>query len=373
MNQYDMLFQDKWRCCECDTVNNPLHRYCDRCWKLRPGWLPEQLMSLQQKDLAPLGCSCTSWSQDHKNHIASARTQAWAECVNKSLSHQESMPVTSQGSDAGSVDTQQDATVGETQAVDRTAGVVDSDVSQAICHNNTTQCDASLDVISTTLSTPPPPVTPLPVVLSAANHGDSDSNASDTCSVPSSTYQGVKLSHCDTMPIMDSLGQQQSTRFFGDSLRTSSVVSADSIETDSLMTSVTRDDSGIGLGFCHVVTDGDDLAMADIYKHGPRDLSTPSTPGKVAMETSDSLGASFDILSHPSTPAKNTVTSTSSVPQSSDVCVICLTRPKEASIIHGNTGHQVCCYVCAKRLRHRKMPCPVCRRPISGVIKNYIL
>lgn len=56
-----------------------------------------------------------------------------------------------------------------------------------------------------------------------------------------------------------------------------------------------------------------------------------------------------------------------------DSCVVCLSKPKEASIIHGKTGHQVCCYVCAKRLKRRGKSCPVCRRPITKVIKNYLI
>ncbi len=55
------------------------------------------------------------------------------------------------------------------------------------------------------------------------------------------------------------------------------------------------------------------------------------------------------------------------------LCCICMTRPKEASLIHGKTGHQVCCYKCAKRLRRRGKPCPVCRRPIQKVIKNFFV
>ncbi|CAH1799074.1 unnamed protein product [Owenia fusiformis] len=55
-----------------------------------------------------------------------------------------------------------------------------------------------------------------------------------------------------------------------------------------------------------------------------------------------------------------------------DVCAICLTKPKDASIIHGKTGHQVCCYKCAKKLLKRRKPCPVCRRPIENVIKNFL-
>ena len=179
-------------------MNNPLHRYCDRCWNLHPSWLPEQLLSLQRK-----GCSCTSWSQDHKNHIASARTQAWAEHVNKSLSRR--------------------------------------DVSES----------ATLEFDST----------------------ESGSTAADACQ--------------------------------------------------------------------------------DVIVVVPPSHTHSTAP--VELTLSDANAAANNVA------------------QSSGMCVICLTRPKEASIIHGNTGHQVCCYICAKRLQHRRMSCPVCRRPISGVIRNYLL
>lgn len=61
------------------------------------------------------------------------------------------------------------------------------------------------------------------------------------------------------------------------------------------------------------------------------------------------------------------------VAPASDVCVVCASRPKTGSIIHGNSGHQVCCYRCAKRLKRKGLLCPVCRRPIQKVIKNFIL
>ena len=56
-----------------------------------------------------------------------------------------------------------------------------------------------------------------------------------------------------------------------------------------------------------------------------------------------------------------------------DPCIICLTKPKTASLIHGSSGHQVCCFSCAKRLKRRGKVCPVCRRPIQKVVKNYII
>ena len=57
----------------------------------------------------------------------------------------------------------------------------------------------------------------------------------------------------------------------------------------------------------------------------------------------------------------------------SAMCTVCFENPKDASIIHGNTGHQVCCYRCAKKLRRKGKTCPVCRRKIQKVIRNFIV
>ena len=54
-----------------------------------------------------------------------------------------------------------------------------------------------------------------------------------------------------------------------------------------------------------------------------------------------------------------------------DLCVICLTEPRNASIIHGTTGHQICCIGCAEKLKNDKKRCPVCRKKIKMVIKNF--
>lgn len=53
------------------------------------------------------------------------------------------------------------------------------------------------------------------------------------------------------------------------------------------------------------------------------------------------------------------------------VCVICLTRDRTATIVHGETGHVACCLVCARILKARKSPCPVCRLPIDSVIQHF--
>ncbi|XP_042149157.1 E3 ubiquitin-protein ligase Mdm2 isoform X4 [Ixodes scapularis] len=34
--------EDLWECRLCETQNTPLHRYCQKCWKRRFGWLPDR-------------------------------------------------------------------------------------------------------------------------------------------------------------------------------------------------------------------------------------------------------------------------------------------------------------------------------------------
>ncbi|EDO36881.1 predicted protein, partial [Nematostella vectensis] len=55
-----------------------------------------------------------------------------------------------------------------------------------------------------------------------------------------------------------------------------------------------------------------------------------------------------------------------------EMCVICQSRPRDASIIHGRSGHQVCCMHCAEKLKAHKKKCPVCRRKIHFVVKNFL-
>jgi E3 ubiquitin-protein ligase Mdm2 len=54
------------------------------------------------------------------------------------------------------------------------------------------------------------------------------------------------------------------------------------------------------------------------------------------------------------------------------LCVICAVEPRNASIIHGRSGHQVCCITCAEKLKAARKKCPVCRRKIRYVIKNFL-
>jgi len=59
----------------------------------------------------------------------------------------------------------------------------------------------------------------------------------------------------------------------------------------------------------------------------------------------------------------------SSNKEDNSLCLFCVTRKKNASLVHGRIGHQVCCYPCAKKLWRKKAECPVCRRTVERIIK----
>jgi len=62
----------------------------------------------------------------------------------------------------------------------------------------------------------------------------------------------------------------------------------------------------------------------------------------------------------------------SNITDSSSInCLICLTEERNATIVHGETGHVACCLVCARILKARGDKCPVCRLPIDLVIQQF--
>ncbi|EKX40991.1 hypothetical protein GUITHDRAFT_142384 [Guillardia theta CCMP2712] len=55
-----------------------------------------------------------------------------------------------------------------------------------------------------------------------------------------------------------------------------------------------------------------------------------------------------------------------------ELCVVCLDRPRNVIIVHGNeekTLHKVTCSQCTQRIREAGGPCPMCRQPIFDVLE----
>ena len=84
------------------------------------------------------------------------------------------------------------------------------------------------------------------------------------------------------------------------------------------------------------------------------------------------LNASTDLSSRSSRAiTTNGSNNDSNVPHKPQLCVVCLTSERNATIVHGETGHVVCCLVCARILKARGDRCPVCRLNIDVVIQHF--
>ncbi|NWQ59538.1 MDM4 protein, partial [Neopipo cinnamomea] len=53
-------------------------------------------------------------------------------------------------------------------------------------------------------------------------------------------------------------------------------------------------------------------------------------------------------------------------------CFLCQLRPRDGNIVHGRTAHLVACFRCARMLKKRRSPCPVCRKEIEMVIRIFM-
>ena len=55
----------------------------------------------------------------------------------------------------------------------------------------------------------------------------------------------------------------------------------------------------------------------------------------------------------------------------SQLCVVCMEAPQQMAMIHGDTAHTVCCRDCTTRIQARTNQCPICKAPISAVVRNF--
>ncbi|XP_075713049.1 E3 ubiquitin-protein ligase Mdm2 isoform X2 [Rhinoderma darwinii] len=112
-----------------------------------------------------------------------------------------------------------------------------------------------------------------------------------------------------------------------------------------------------------VITKKEDEGIQSSESQETEDFSQPSTSGSIASCSQEE---------NRETDQAHEESSERSLPLSSvEPCVICQTRPKNGCIIHGKTGHLMACFTCAKKLKRRNKPCPVCRQPIQMIVLTY--
>lgn len=55
-----------------------------------------------------------------------------------------------------------------------------------------------------------------------------------------------------------------------------------------------------------------------------------------------------------------------------DVCIICLTEPKNSAFVHSGLLHACCCYRCAIKVWNKQNRCPVCNLQVNNVLKLFV-
>ena len=54
-------------------------------------------------------------------------------------------------------------------------------------------------------------------------------------------------------------------------------------------------------------------------------------------------------------------------------CVVCMESQRNTTFVHTDegVGHTACCFQCAQTIVDRNDSCPICRNPISFIIRNF--
>ena len=86
----------------------------------------------------------------------------------------------------------------------------------------------------------------------------------------------------------------------------------------------------------------------------------------IRMEVAAALAGRDSVAVAASPPHK-----CSSPPRRADAgsCVVCLDAPTECVVVR--CGHMCLCQACGLEIRAQRMPCPVCRAPVTDVMRVY--
>lgn len=116
----------------------------------------------------------------------------------------------------------------------------------------------------------------------------------------------------------------------------------------------------------HEEENDDTIAQASQSQES-EDYSQPSTSNSIIYSSQEDVPE----LEKEEIQDKDESVESSFPLNATEPCVICQGRPKNGCIVHGKTGHLMACFTCAKKLKKRNKPCPVCRQPIQMIVLTY--
>ncbi|KAM4882840.1 E3 ubiquitin-protein ligase Mdm2 [Thomomys bottae] len=114
------------------------------------------------------------------------------------------------------------------------------------------------------------------------------------------------------------------------------------------------------------IEENDDELMQASQSQENEDYSQPSTSSTIISSSQEDVKDSEKEETQDEESMKSSFSLNAIEP-----CVICQGRPKNGCIVHGKTGHLMSCFTCAKKLKKRNKPCPVCRQPIQMIVLTY--
>lgn len=115
------------------------------------------------------------------------------------------------------------------------------------------------------------------------------------------------------------------------------------------------------------VEENDEKITQAFQSQESEDYSQPSTSSSIIYSSQEDVKD----LEREETQDKEESVESSFPLNATEPCVICQGRPKNGCIVHGKTGHLMACFTCAKKLKKRNKPCPVCRQPIQMIVLTY--
>uniref|UniRef100_A0AC11C949 Uncharacterized protein n=1 Tax=Ovis aries TaxID=9940 RepID=A0AC11C949_SHEEP len=115
------------------------------------------------------------------------------------------------------------------------------------------------------------------------------------------------------------------------------------------------------------VEENDDKITQASLSQESEDYSQPSTSNSIIYSSQEDVKE----FEREDTQDKEESMESSFPLNAIEPCVICQGRPKNGCIVHGKTGHLMACFTCAKKLKKRNKPCPVCRQPIQMIVLTY--
>ncbi|XP_026927089.1 E3 ubiquitin-protein ligase Mdm2 isoform X2 [Herpailurus yagouaroundi] len=113
--------------------------------------------------------------------------------------------------------------------------------------------------------------------------------------------------------------------------------------------------------------ENDDKITQASQSQESEDYSQPSTSNSIIHSSQEDVKE----FEREETQDKEEIMESSFPHNAIEPCVICQGRPKNGCIVHGKTGHLMACFTCAKKLKKRNKPCPVCRQPIQMIVLTY--